>query len=474
MSYTFSGSNRSPVGATTGYSTANPVTGSVVIGSRDTLLVLMFINSGGAARTGGAPTFAGSTMSQADTSRRGATSPEISSEMWYITASGINLPTLPTSASEVSLPNGGGDRICWDVVTAYPKPGKTSAVQVTTGSVNTGATANPYCPITTTAGSTIIFEVVANGANSWAPTGRTATFTNINDNDIGNYGGGMMYRITDTIGVITGSWIFGTTEDWGVVMAAFGETDAPIYLRNAAQTQTVSSPTLTAHAPQFSAVAQNCTQTQTTSSAGVLSAHYSLTLPIDWKQTQTVDNVILTQHYVLGVYSPTQVQITSAVSLSAHYNIATVYTATQTQITSQPVIVYHQFTAQLTIDAIAHGQIALPVTLNAHYTITSVYGTVQAQIVNQPTLVYHQFTAQLTVESITQIQAVSSIILLQHYSGLAIGYVSQLQTTTSVTLSAAYSIITDSDTMMQVVAIITFATGGLTRQMMHYARMRRK
>ena len=54
----------------------------------------------------------------------------------------------------------------------------------------------------------MIFEVVANGGNTWLPTARTLNWVNLNDNDIGNYGGGMQYIITDTVGVVTGSWTF--------------------------------------------------------------------------------------------------------------------------------------------------------------------------------------------------------------------------------------------------------------------------
>jgi hypothetical protein len=258
--YTVSGSSRTPVGATTTYTTSDPVTGSIAIGIGDTLVVALILNSGGTPRTGGAPTFGTYTMSQADTSRAGLTSPEITCEMWYITASGINQPTI--TDTDISLPNTNGGRTVIDLVSAKTAPGKTSILQVATGSAVATTSTNPYCKITPTAGSNIIFEVVADGANTWNPTARTAIFTNINDNDIGNYGGGMQYAITNSTSIITGSWTFGTAEDWGVVMAAFGETNAPIYTKDVTQAQTSDNVTLTVYNPILLTV-QDAQQLQT-------------------------------------------------------------------------------------------------------------------------------------------------------------------------------------------------------------------
>ena len=352
--YTIGKLNKIPSGNSTTYSTSDPVTGSIAPNADDSLIVAILIYSGGTDRTGGAPTFGGTTMLQADTARHGNTSPEASTEMWYLTASAVNAQYI--TGSEVSVPNGDGVRVVVHLVTAKAGAGKTAAVNVTTGSSNATTSTNPYCKITTTAGSTIIFESIGTGANSWAPTARTLNFVNIQDNDIGVYGGGAQYLITNTTGVITGSWTFGTGEDWGIVMAAFGERGAIPYPYDTTQSQTSDNIDLTQHEPPYLLVVDNSTQTQTSDNIE-LSQIFSINtkdalqtqtadnltltayeptvqiIPNSVNQLQTSDNILLIQNYSLVMHNGVQAQSSSNISLAQNY-ILSVQDASQLQKTN--------------------------------------------------------------------------------------------------------------------------------------------
>lgn len=370
MAHTIGTMNRIPAGDTTTYSTSDPVTGSLLPTSGATLLVATILYSGGADRTGGAPTFGDNTMIQADTARRGNTSPEVSTEMWYLTASAISSASI--TGSWVSVPNGGGVRVVVNLMSALAKPGTTSVLQVTTGSANTGATTNPYCKITTTAGSTIIFESVADGANTWAPTGRTLNWVNVNDNDIGVYGGGTQYFITDTIGVITGSWTFGTGEDWGVVMTAFGEGAITLIVSNAVQAQT--SPLIDL-IQNYKIIVDNVVQTQTADDVGLIQI-YSI-LPQDDQQLQTSDNLILTGHGPTDSAIPDnviQIQISDNIQLKQNYVLET-YNVQQIQ-TGDNIFLTQNYI--LTIQNTTQTQTSENITLTLRYILT-LQDTIQSQ-----------------------------------------------------------------------------------------------
>ncbi len=467
--YTFSGSSRTPVGATTGYSTANPVTGSITVNPSDTLLVLMLLNAG-ADRLGGAPNFGGNTMLQADTVRSGLTSPEISAEMWYITASGINSPTI--TGSEVSVPNTGGDRICFDMVTAYSAPGKTSMLQVATGSAVAVSSTNPYCRITTTAGSTIIFEVVADGANSWASTGRTAIFTNINDNDIGNYGGGMMYSITNTVGIITGSWIFGTGEDWGVVMAAFGEKNAVIYLNNANHSLTSDEVVITAHEPTVILSPNSAQQTQIVDGDLSLYQNYILVSVGNTEQLQTADNVVLTYHapsFSLTVDNSTNSQSSDTVVLIQHQILIT-DNSTQAQTAENTILTVHAPSWSLTLSDAIQLQSASNVDLVQAGAIGA-QGSTHAQFSDALTLTQHQL---LTANSTTHLQTSGNIDLSQS-GAIGIQNVIQAQFADNVILTQHFVLVMLIATQLITSNNVSLSGGGVVPvKMIHYMRLRSK
>jgi len=218
------------------------ITGSIPRVGSDTLVVAMLLYAGGSDRTGGAPTLGAQPMTQASTRFRGTTSPECTIEMWY-----LNNPIGPhTSASWLSVPNAGGINMSIDVATARAQTGSTTALDFASGSA--GATsASPRGTIDFSSGSDIIFAAVANGANTFAPYSPTGTVIYTNDNGI--WGGGSQYFFPPSTGSTTsGSWGFGTSEDWGVVIASFKDKRTSLVVSNTTQAQTADNITLTYNA----------------------------------------------------------------------------------------------------------------------------------------------------------------------------------------------------------------------------------
>lgn len=203
-------------------SASNPITlasFSIVVG--ETVLVLMLKVTGATNRAGGSPTFAGLTMTQANSTQKAATTPEASAELWY-------LLNPPIGSWTCTIPNTGALTIFYTLATGKAKPGGHSAFDVAGGSNNTSANPSPGS-VTTTDDGDIGFAIVATGAQTWSPTARAGT--QIADTDDGADGGGEQYHLQATAGAIDLNWTFATSDDWGAVCAYFKET-APNSMNN--------------------------------------------------------------------------------------------------------------------------------------------------------------------------------------------------------------------------------------------------
>lgn len=196
---------------------ANPATFSYTCGAGTTLLVL-FVFAAPPDRGGGAPTYNGIALSQADQRRYASSSPEIDCECWYL----INPPT--GSAYTVSIPNPNARNIMAVAASFKAAAGYTSALRVATGGSNTST--NPSCPpLTGVQSGDALVAGVGNGADAWAPTARTGV--QLYDQNDGTYGHGTQYLLPTSAGDVTMSWTFDTSDDWGAVAAAFMEVQAP-------------------------------------------------------------------------------------------------------------------------------------------------------------------------------------------------------------------------------------------------------
>jgi hypothetical protein len=182
------------------------------VNAADTVLVLMIKTVGGTNRAGGAPTFAGQTMLQADSTQKAAASPECSAELWY-------LLSPPAGAGTASIPNTGAAQIFYTIATGRSSTGQ-SALDGANGSNNTSTNPSPGAVTTTVAGD-IGFAIVASGAQTWAPSAQAGT--NIANTDDGAHGGGEQYFLDASTGSRTLGWTFATSDDWGAVAAFFKE-----------------------------------------------------------------------------------------------------------------------------------------------------------------------------------------------------------------------------------------------------------
>ncbi|MBK9604042.1 MAG: S-layer homology domain-containing protein [Anaerolineales bacterium] len=191
----------------------NPLTQSYTVGSGGDLLVVSIVAGGNTARTGGAPTYNGIALTQADANR---TATETVTEMWYLT----NPPN--GAAYNISIPNNGGLNLYATASSYFAQSGYTFALDVANGNTN-GNSANPSVSVTTTSNGDVIVGAMGNGGNT-APTGRSGTMLYENDN--GAFSDNSQYFYQTTAGAYATSWTIGA-DDWGVVVAAFKQTILP-------------------------------------------------------------------------------------------------------------------------------------------------------------------------------------------------------------------------------------------------------
>ena len=199
----------------------SPVTFSFTTAASDTVLVLMLKVDGALERVGGAPTFGGVTMTQADITRKAITGIEASAELWY-------LESPAAGAQTVSIPNTGAVVVYHMAATGRAGAGFASALDQANGAGTTGTNPSPGA-VTTTVNGAIGFAIVATGAQTWAPSAQAGTV--LNNTDDGTTGTGRQYHLQATAGATTLSWTFATSEDYGAVVAYFKESAFPFRFR---------------------------------------------------------------------------------------------------------------------------------------------------------------------------------------------------------------------------------------------------
>lgn len=189
--------------------------GGYTCGAGATLLVLCIAVDGLTARTGGAPTYNGVALLQADQNRYYA-SGETISELWYMLAP-------PTgSALTLHIPDDNNVYFTAEASSYKAASGKTSALRTANG--GSGSSTNPTGPsLTGLAAGDVIVACVGDGATTWAPSGRTGV--QLYDIDDGSYGDGAQYYITPDASNVAMAWTFGTSSTWGLVEAAFKEVN---------------------------------------------------------------------------------------------------------------------------------------------------------------------------------------------------------------------------------------------------------
>jgi hypothetical protein len=179
----------------------NPLTQSYTCGSGATVLCLGIVTGGSVARAGGAPTYNGVSLTQADSTRIYASSPETSCELWYLLAP-------PTGAAyTISVPNTGTKSLYVQASSYKAASGYTSVLDVENGF--TGLTSFSHATVTTTLDGGVIVGVGGGGSDTapWLLSGtvlnRTdnGTFSDSNQYSGCNYCSGIVFGIKSAIGL---------------------------------------------------------------------------------------------------------------------------------------------------------------------------------------------------------------------------------------------------------------------------------
>lgn len=199
----------------TSAATSPITTAAFVIEKNERILVLLLKVRGATNRAGGSPTFGGVTMTQANSTQKAAASPEASAEIWYL------LDPTPGSAT-CSIPNTGSLTIFYTLATAICSSNANGFTFLDGANGSNGTSTNPTPgAVTATTTSGIGFAIVASGATTWAPSAQAGTI--MANTDDGADGGGEQYLVVTTPGSKTLNWTFGTSDDWGAVVAFFAE-----------------------------------------------------------------------------------------------------------------------------------------------------------------------------------------------------------------------------------------------------------
>ena len=193
--------------------TANPLLAPHTCGSGATLLVLSLVVGGATNRAGGTPSYNGINLTQVGITRKYATSPETSCEMWYLAN-----PSIGTY--NVSIPNSGALTL-YAITSSYKaQAGYTSTLDVTIGT--TGITANPTISIAPTVDGDALVDTMGNGyVNKPSANNQILLYST----DDGTYSDNAQYALQGTHGSIAFWWTV-SADDWCMIVGAFKEVVA--------------------------------------------------------------------------------------------------------------------------------------------------------------------------------------------------------------------------------------------------------
>jgi hypothetical protein len=199
--------------------TGTSISLSYTAGAGATLLVLGIAIITTTARAGGAPSYAGITMSQAGTAQISGGS-AAQTELWYL----INPPV--GSANNIVVPNTGALNVTLVASTYKAAPGLTSILDVSAQATNSGGgSTNPTVSLTTTAPGCAVVSII-DDAGGTLTAGQTNLFSGTNSTN--RYGG--QYALQASAGAISMNWTNATSARWATNAAAFRETSRSNFL----------------------------------------------------------------------------------------------------------------------------------------------------------------------------------------------------------------------------------------------------
>ena len=226
---------------------SNPLTSAYTCGANAKLLVVGIVTGGPVPRDGGAPTYNGVELTQADETRQWTAKKDItvdaSCELWYLSEPGVS------SAYTISIPNPNSLLLHVQVSSYSVSSGYTSELDDDNGNVATSA--SPSLSLTTTEVGDVIVAVLASGEN-WLPTSLPIGSLNASDN--GDYCDANQYALQTVPGAYSTGWttqtydgngpygagIYNGTDGWAMCVAAFKEVNSPITVEPTALALTLS------------------------------------------------------------------------------------------------------------------------------------------------------------------------------------------------------------------------------------------
>lgn len=202
-------------------SASNPINaGSVTVNAGECVLTLALKVRGASDRTGGAPTLGTFTAVQRNSTQKAAATPEASAELW-------DFLNVPPGSYTLTIPNAGALTVFYELDAAASDSGGKAEFDAANGGNNTSTNPTPGA-VTRSAPGNFSIAVVATGAQTWAPSPQAGT--NIHNTDDGADGTGLQY-VNGGTGSLTLNWTFGTSDDWGAVVATYKEVP-PVALNN--------------------------------------------------------------------------------------------------------------------------------------------------------------------------------------------------------------------------------------------------
>ncbi len=197
-------------------SSANPITQSYTVAAGVTVVCLMMKVAGSTNRAGGAPTWGASTFVQPESPKKGIVSPECSAELWY-------LLNPPAQTRTLTIPNTSGFVVRYTLAHGLAKSGAHTLYTASSSTGDTSTNPDPG-PVVIRDEGTIGFGIVVTGAQAWNPSAQAGTA--IANTDDGADGGGEQYKLNASLGSYTLGWTFGTSDDYGAIVAFFREEPA--------------------------------------------------------------------------------------------------------------------------------------------------------------------------------------------------------------------------------------------------------
>lgn len=309
---------------------SNPLTSAYTCGANAKLLVLGIVIGGSVQRGGGAPTYNGVELTQADETRQYNNNPETSCELWYLTEPGVS------SAYQISIPNPNSLTLHVQASSYNAPSGFTSAFDVDGG--NSGLSASPSVSVMPTDDGDVVVGVLGCGQD-YAPVNQSGTELNATDN--GTYSDSNQYTLWATLpqqtswttGVygsgVYGAGLYGGADDWCMCVAAFKPTHVTVTVEPSALALSLSliNPAIKESVKDISVLPSTLALTATLNAIAIDSTHEvtAQTLTLSLKAPSiaidvTVEPSTLSLSLSLGSISVLAEQsitiITSALALS--------------------------------------------------------------------------------------------------------------------------------------------------------------